>query len=75
MNTNQNPTPDTTAAPSVTIAPRNPAKGVFVYLVTIAELKITRSYPCRSLESAIALAQRFITGVTKSVPQPKQPAQ
>jgi hypothetical protein len=84
MNTQTNPTPDTTAAPSVTIAPRNPAKGVLVFIVTLTTIKDTRSYPCRSLEKAVVLAQRFVAGVTsgasakevvtKDVAQPK-PAQ
>jgi hypothetical protein len=54
-----------TAAPSVTIAPRNPAKGVLNYVVTLTTHKDVRSYPCRSLDSAIKLAERFIAGVTK----------
>ena len=54
-----------TAAPSVTIAPRNPARGVLNFVVTLTAAQEVRSYPCRSLESAIKLAERFIAGVTK----------
>ena len=64
--TNQNN--NTTAAPSVTIAPRNPARGVLTFVVTLTTFKDTRSYPCRSLESATKLAERFIAGVTKPRP-------
>jgi len=53
------------AAPSVTIAPRNPAKGVLTFVVTLTTFKDVRSYPCRSLESATKLVERFIAGVTK----------
>ena len=70
MNTTQN----NIAAPSVTIAPRNPARGVLTFVVTLTTFKDTRSYPCRSLEKAVVLAQRFVAGVTKDVAQPK-PAQ
>ena len=62
--TNQN----NIAAPSVTIAPRNPAKGVLNFVVTLTTHKDVRSYPCRSMESAIKLAERFIAGVTKPRP-------
>ncbi len=58
--TNQN-----TAAPSVTIAPRNPARGVLSFVVTLTTHKDVRSYPCRSLESATKLAGRFIASITK----------
>ncbi len=54
-----------TAAPSVTIAPRNPARGVLNFVVTLTTQKDVRAYPCRSMESAIKLAERFIAGVTK----------
>ena len=64
-----------TAAPSVTIAPRNPAKGVLLFVVTLTTFKDVRSYPCRSLESATKLVERFIAGVTKparpAAPQPE----
>jgi len=56
------------AAPSVTIAPRNPARGVLTFVVTLTTHKDVRSYPCRSLESAIKLAERFIAGVIKPRP-------
>ena len=63
------------AAPSVTIAPRNPAKGVLLFVVTLTTFKDVRSYPCRSLESATKLAERFVAGVTKPRPSaPEQPA-
>jgi len=62
--TNQN----NIAAPSVTIAPHNPAKGVLNFVVTLTTHKDVRSYPCRSMESAIKLAERFIAGVTKPRP-------
>jgi len=68
--TNQNN--NTTAAPSVTIAPRNPARGVINFVVTLTTHKDVRSYPYRSMESAIKLAERFIAGVTK--PRPAAPA-
>ena len=69
MNTTNNN--NNTAAPSVTIAPRNPARGVLTFVVTLTTFKDTRSYPCRSLESATKLVERFIAGVTK----PARPAQ
>src|SRR5512139_2741307 len=49
--TNQN----NIAAPAVTVAPRNPAKGVLNFVVTLTTHKDVRSYPCRSMESAIKL--------------------
>lgn len=58
------------AAPSVTIAPRNPRRGVLLFVVTLTTFQDVRSYPCRSLESALKLAERFIAGVTK----PARPA-
>ncbi len=61
------------AAPSVTIAPRNPAKGVLLFVVTLTTFKDVRSYPCRSLESATKLAERFVAGVTQ--PRPSAPVQ
>jgi len=67
QNINQN-----TAAPSVTIAPRNPARGILNYVVTLTTFDDVRSYPCRSMESALKLAERFIIGVTK--PRPAAPA-
>ncbi len=57
------------AAPSVTIAPRSPARGVLTFVVTLTTAQDVRSYPCRSLESATKLAERFIAGVTKPRPQ------
>jgi hypothetical protein len=67
-----------TAAPSVTIAPRSPARGVLLFVVTLTTDQVVRSYPCRTLEKAQTLAARFISGVTKparrSTPEPKQPA-
>ncbi len=41
-------------------------------MVTLTTFKEVRSYPCRSMESAIKLAERFIAGVTK--PRPEAPA-
>jgi len=64
--TNQN----NIAAPSVTIAPHNPAKGVLNFVVTLTTHKDVRSYPCRSMESALKLVERFIADVTK----PARPA-
>jgi hypothetical protein len=55
---------NSTAAPSVTIAPRNLRRGVINFVVTIATHKDVRSYPCRSAESALKLTQRLIAGVT-----------
>ena len=72
--TNQNN--NVTAAPSVTIAPRarNPQPSTLnpqlLYVVTLTTHKDVRSYPCRSMESAIKLVERFIAGVTK----PARPA-
>ena len=68
--TNQN---NNVTAPSVTIAPRNPARGVLNFVVTLTTHKDVRSYPCRSLESAIKLAERFIAGVIKPRPATPQP--
>ena len=53
------------AAPSVTIAPRSPAKGVVIYVVTLTDHKTVRSYPCRTMEKATQLAQHFVSGVTR----------
>ena len=65
-----------TAAPSVTIAPRNPARGVLLFVVTLTTHQDVRAYPCRSLEKATALAARFIAGVTKPARRsaPDQPS-
>ena len=62
-----------TAAPSVTIAPRNPARGVLTFVVTLTTFKDTRSYPCRSLMSATKLVERFVAGVTKPARPAPQP--
>ena len=56
-----------TSAPSVTIAPRNPTRGVLTFVVTLTDHKATSVYPCRTIESATKLATRFVAGVTKSV--------
>jgi hypothetical protein len=40
-------------------------------VVTLTTHKDVRSYPCRSLESAIKLAERFIAGVIKPRPAPQ----
>jgi hypothetical protein len=66
-----------TAAPSVTIAPRSPARGVLLFVVTLTDHKTVRSYPCRTLEKAQTLARRFIASLTKPTrrsTEPKQPA-
>jgi hypothetical protein len=76
-----------TAAPSVTIAPRNPARGVLTFVVTLTTFQDVRSYPCRSLESATKLAEGFIAGLSRhsqatadvtkprpATPAPEQPA-
>jgi hypothetical protein len=56
-----------TSAPSVTIAPRNPAKGVVLYVVTLLRFgREPASYPCRSLDRAMELAQTFIGETTKA---------
>ena len=51
----------------------NQTRGTF----TLTTHKDVRSYPCRSLESATKLAERFIASVTKprpAAPAPEQPA-
>ena len=73
MNTTITTPEQNLAAPSVTIAPRNPAKGVILYIVTLTDQKTVRTYPCRSLETAEQLAHRFIRGIIKSAaPAPAQ---
>ncbi len=42
-------------------------------MVTLTTFKDTRSYPCRSLESATKLVERFIAGVTKPARPAPQP--
>ena len=71
MNTNTKSTtqPENTAAPSVTIAPRNPAKGVLVFVVTLTSHKEVRAYPCRTREKALELANRFIAGLSRRSPE------
>ncbi len=74
MNTTN--TQNNIAAPSITIAPRRfgrplGPKGVVLYVVTITTYQDARSYPCRSLESATKLVERFMAGVLK----PRQPKQ
>src|SRR5947207_5650170 len=56
MNTQNN---NNTAAPSVTIAPRNPVKGILNFVVTLTTAKEVRSYPCRTRETALKLAEPF----------------
>ena len=80
MNNNQNQTepaqaPEVSnlAAPSVTIAPRSPAKGVVIFVVTLTDHQQTREYPCRSLETAVGLASRYLKGVIKSVTPAAEP--
>ncbi len=64
----------------VTIAPRrighqpstlNPQ---LLFVVTLTTHKDVRSYPCRSMESAIKLAERFIAGVIKPRPAAQEPS-
>ena len=43
-------------------------------MVTLTTHKDVRSYPCRSLESAIKLAERSIAGVTKPAPLATRPS-
>ena len=43
-------------------------------MVTLTTHKDVRSYPCRSMESAIKLAERFIAGVIKPRPAPQPEA-
>ena len=69
-----NTTNNNNTAPSVTIAPRNPARGVLSFVVTLTTHKDVRSYPCRSMESAIKLAERFIAGVTKPARPASEPS-
>ena len=65
-----------TAAPSVTIAPRRLAPGLVTFVVTLTTVQDVRSYPCRSMDSASNLAQRFVAGITKPRPDasPAAPA-
>jgi hypothetical protein len=56
---------------SVTIAPRTPAPGVLLFVVTLTTHQDVRSYPCRTLEKATALAARFIAGVTRPARRPE----
>ena len=42
-------------------------------MVTLTTQKDVRSYPCRSMESAIKLAERFIAGVTKAIEEDLDP--
>ena len=42
-------------------------------MVTLTTHKDVRTYPCRSMESAIKLAERFIAGVIKPRPAAPQP--
>ncbi len=66
-------------APSITIAPRSPANGVLLYVVTITTVRDVRSYPCRSIDSAHKLVDRFMAGVvnpkTSKKPATEQPAE
>ena len=48
-----------TAAPSVTIAPRNPARGVLLFVVTLTTHQDVRAYPCRTIEKALDLNPRL----------------
>ena len=64
MNTQENN--NNLAAPSVTIAPRNPSKGVLLFVVTLTTHKDVQSYPCRTMEKAAKLAECFVAGILKS---------
>ena len=76
MNTTTN---NNITAPSITIAPRSPANGVLLYVVTITTVREVRSYPCRSIDSAHKLVDRFMAGVVNPKPSRKpateQPAE
>ena len=63
MNTTNNN--NNTAASSVTITLCNPFPGVLNFMVTLSTHKDVRSYPCRSMESALKLAERFMKGILK----------
>ncbi len=68
MNTQENN--NNIAAPSVIPhrgTPRNPSKGVLLYVVTITTHNSVQSYPCRTMEKATTLANRFVAGIVKSV--------
>ena len=63
MNTTNNN--NNTAASSVTITLCNPFPGVLNFMVTLTTHKDVRSYPYRSMDSALKLAARFLKGVLK----------
>ena len=44
------------------------ARGVLTFVVTLTTHKDVRSYPCRSMESAIKLVERFIAGLSRHSP-------
>ena len=60
--TNLNPN---LTAPAVTIALRSPAKGVILYVVTLADKKGDHGYPCRSIDAALKLSANFMAGELK----------
>ncbi len=64
-----------TAASSVAITLCSPFPGVLNFMVTLTTHKDVRAYPCRSMESALKLAERFITRVIKphSSPSTRNP--
>ena len=62
MNTTNN---NNTAASSVTITLCNPVPTILNFMVTLTTHKDVRAYTCRSMESAMKLAERFLTGVLK----------
>ena len=73
MNANQNLQQQATAAPSITIAPRNPARGVVVYIVTLTTFKGSTSYPCQTYDAVQRLQCRFLSGIVNSVPRTPPP--
>ena len=69
--TNQN----NTAAPSVTIAPRNPAQGVLSFVATLTTHKDVRSYPCRSMEECDQAGRAFHRRRHQARPKPAPEAE
>jgi len=57
---------NTIAAPSVTIAVRTSAKGVIRFVVTIVTRTSAQVYPCKTMATALKLAERVVTAFTTS---------
>jgi hypothetical protein len=55
---------NTIAAPSVTIAVRQSAKGAVRYVVTIITRTSAQAYPCNTMATALKLAERVVTALT-----------